>query len=87
MKIFTYVDSDFYIPEISQSSNYDRRNEKITKLSESHLSYGIMSLPQHNLHSEKTLPKQAAKVHDRVTKERPFKAMYIMATVECDIDG
>lgn len=87
MKIFTYVDKDFHIPELSQNTYNDKIDEKHRKISESHLSYGIMSLPQHNLHSVKTLPKQAAKVHARITKESPFKAMHIMAAVECDIDG
>jgi hypothetical protein len=81
--IYTYVDRDYFVckDESSVCRYTSSRDSRATNLTNA-----INGLPVHNLHSKATLEPSAAVLHDRISRDCTFKMMYIMASVDCDVE-
>ena len=89
--IFTYVDADYFVPSPERRGGSSAATMTTTRSFSSYLSAGVTALPRHNLcggtnggHGH--LSSASASVHDRLSREDPFRVMYIMAAVDCDVE-
>lgn len=84
VSIFTYVDVDGFVPKstlqqrLTTSSTDNDPNHNPLSLSEA-------TLPMRGLLEKGVLPSSAEHVKAHLARERPFKTMYIMASVDADV--
>ena len=82
--IFTYVDKDGYVPKSGLQPKLTTSKGMETAVHQNPLGLAHSSMPlMHN--AKEALPKVATAIQSRIKRESPFKVMYIMAAVDCDV--